>query len=49
MFVIYFKFQRNWFHINGFRAKNRCPKAMKRTITSPETETEVLYLDWAFG
>ena len=32
MFVIYFKFQGNWFHINGIMAKKRCPKAMKRTI-----------------
>ena len=32
MFVIYFKFQGNRFHINGFRVKKRCPKVTKRTI-----------------
>ena len=32
VFVIYFKFKGNWFHVNGFRAKIRCPNAMKRTI-----------------
>ena len=32
MFVIYFKFQANWFHINKVRVKKRCPKVMKRTI-----------------
>ena len=32
MFVIYFKFQWNWFHINRVSAKKLCPKAMKRTI-----------------
>ena len=32
MKVIRFKFQVNWFHINGLRAKICCPRAMKRTI-----------------
>ena len=34
MFVIYFKFKCNWFHIHRVIVKKRCPKAMKRTISS---------------
>ena len=39
MFVIYFKFQWHWLHINRISAKKRCPKAMKRTIVEADLST----------
>ena len=44
MKVIYFKFKVYWLHINGFRAKIRCPKAMKRTIVKNTPANDKLLL-----